>query len=319
MKSIIHKFLLSLAITMMAMATNLPGDPSTTAASVTVTVTEKACMISGLGESRVLSDEPTAGTTTVTTFVNATDCPPKPAFDVSPTGTAATVTVWEQACMTSGLGDITPLAIANALATATDVTAAASLVASLMAERLENEQHGASDPRATTGTTTVTAFADATDCPPKPTFDMTPNGEFATLYNDELTRITANTTNATDIGAHNQRNIGQTSMCITDSSVMGPGGYGVFIDGWGQDKDGCGKGILDNLRGQCWHGVDRWECQHWGSGVKLTFRISGGLEGCVTDGTWLASPHDNREYGLCCSYTGPSVIWRGKGSCSHSP
>lgn len=256
MKSVFHKFLLLLAIAMLALATDLPRDP--------------------------------------------------------------TVTVTEQACMTSGLGDITPLAIANALATAADVTAAASLVATMVAERQDGEDRGASDPGAATGTRTVTSFASATNCPPKPTFDMSPGGEFATLYNAELSRITANntttTSKVTDMGSPNQRNPGKVSACITDANWMSAGGYGVYLDGWGQDKDGCGKGILDNLRGQCW-GVEKWECEHWGPGVKVTFRVPGGLQGCALDGIWLASPHDNRENGLCCSYIGPGLVWGGKGNC----
>ncbi|POS79367.1 hypothetical protein DHEL01_v202252 [Diaporthe helianthi] len=136
----------------------------------------------------------------------------------------------------------------------------------------------------------------------------------ASKASSSTTTSTTNT-NTTDIVNLNQRNPGQASTCITDSPWLMLGGYGMYLDGWGQDPDGCGKGILDNLRGQCWGTVERWECWHWGSGVKVTFRIPAGGSGCVTNAVWLASPKDNREEGLCCSYIGPSLIWGGINHC----
>lgn len=194
MNSIIYKLLLSLAIAVMAIATDLPGDGL--AAAVTVTVTEPACM-------------------------------------------------------TGARGEATPLAIANALATAADVTAAASLVASIMDERQLRGYGAVLDP--TLGTTTVRTFANATDCPPRPTFDMSPTGELAKLLKEEVDRLTAeNNTDAADTATGNQtqrRSPGPNSYCETDSDWMLAGNYDMWLDGWGQEADGCGKGIIDNLHG----------------------------------------------------------------------
>ncbi|KAH8753785.1 hypothetical protein F5883DRAFT_574078 [Diaporthe sp. PMI_573] len=100
---------------------------------------------------------------------------------------------------------------------------------------------------------------------------------------------------------------GRNSLCFTSSSLVMAGYYAIYLDGWGQEHDGCGKGALDNLRGQCdqvWY----WTCQNWGSGVLLTFYLSGPPRAkCVMDAMWLASPSDRREEGLCCVYLGSGI------------
>ncbi|KAH8753315.1 hypothetical protein F5883DRAFT_575169 [Diaporthe sp. PMI_573] len=100
---------------------------------------------------------------------------------------------------------------------------------------------------------------------------------------------------------------GRNSLCFTSSSLILGGGYAIYLDGRGREHDGCGKGALDNLRGQCgdvWY----WTCQNWGSGVLLTFYLAGPPRAkCAVDAMWLASPKDQREEGLCCVYLGSQI------------
>ncbi|KAG8161354.1 hypothetical protein KVR01_009618 [Diaporthe batatas] len=238
-----------------------------------------------------------------------------------PTTAAATATVTEQACMGGGgaLGDTTPLAIARALATAADVSEAASAAASLMAEnQYGGLRGGAGAPTVIPDTMTVTTFASATDCPPEPTLTLD-DGEFARLYSEELDRLLppndTDTTDDTAAGAEKRWAKGRLSLCFTGSDVMLAGRYGLWLDGWGQEADGCGKGALDNLRGHC-GSIEQWECMHWGSGVVLTFwAIAPRYSGCVIDAMWQASPHAQREKDLCCAYVGPGLISMGKHKC----
>jgi hypothetical protein len=234
-------------------------------------------------------------------MVMATDSPG------DPTSAAVTVTVTEQVCMTGKAGDATPLSMANALATAADESAAASLIASMMADVHDRDTI---PPHSAAGTTTVTTVANATDCPAQPTFDLSPVGLIQNLLSDEPNRTTTTTTTDTGLPPAQQQHWsqGRNSLCFTNSDSVGTGRYGIYLDGWGQEADGCGKGALDNLRGHCgW--IMWWECRHWGTGVLLTFTVSGAkYVKCVLDAMWAASPKDKREVGLCCVYVGPSLI-----------
>lgn len=226
-----------------------------------------------------------------------------------PTSATVTVTVTEPVCMTGSAGDATPLSIANVLATVDGPAAAASLIASMM---MDSHDGGTVAPAATVDTTTVTTVANATNCPASPTFDvLNPTGLFASYLNEDLnnTNPDNNNTGANVPGLPSQHwSQGRNSLCFTNSDYVATGKYGIYLDGWGQEKDGCGKGILDNLRGQCgW--IMSWGCRPWGSGVVLTFYVSGArYSKCVLDGIWMASPKDKREEGLCCVYLGNSLI-----------
>lgn len=224
-----------------------------------------------------------------------------------PTSAAATVTVTEQVCMTGKAGDATPLSMANALATAADDSAAASLIASMIADDHGGDAIAA--PQSAVGSTTVTTLANATDCPAQPTLDLSPAGLISSLLNDELNSTSTDNTdgNLTELPIQHWSQ-GRNSLCFTNSDYVATGKYAIYLDGWGQEPDGCGKGALDNLRGHC--GVIlNWGCRPWGSGVLLTFYISGArYSKCAMDAMWQASPPDKRELGLCCVYLGNSLI-----------
>lgn len=218
------------------------------------------------------------------------------------TSAIATVTVTESVCINGCAGDATPLSMANALATAANATAAASLIANMM----RDDHFGdVAVPQPAADTTTVTTVASATDCPIPPTFDL---NLFLTALDSELDsttkNINANNTETPD-GRWSQ---GRNSLCFTSSSIVHAGAYAIYLDGWGRDGDRCGGGALDNLRGQCGL-VDRWGCKEWGTGVLLTFQLPGPWRvKCALDAMWLASPKDKRENGLCCVYVGPKVV-----------
>lgn len=220
------------------------------------------------------------------------------------TSAIATVTVTESVCINGCAGDATPLSMANALATAANATAAASLIANMM----RDDHFGdVAAPQPAANTTTVTTVASATDCPTPPTFDL---NLFSTALDSELhsttKNINANNTETPD-GRWSQ---GRNSLCFTSSSLVHAGAYAIYLDGWGRDGDRCGGGALDNLRGQCGL-VDWWGCKEWGTdGVLLTFQLPGPWRvKCALDAMWLASPKDKREDGLCCVYVGdPYVI-----------
>lgn len=244
----INVLLLSLAIALMAMATDLPGDPAS--ATVTVTVTEPVCM-------------------------------------------------------NDRAGGATPLSMANAMATAADPSAAASLIANMM--RDDRLGHAAARQPAA-NTTTVTTVPKATSCPAPPTFDLS---LFSSVLDGELNNMTPNDTYAIETDNPDQRwSKGRNSLCFTTSNYVAGGCYGIYLDGWGRDADKCGKGALDNLRGQCGD-VQKWECTYWGpSGVVLTFCVPTAWRAkCVLDAMWLASPEHQKEEGLCCLYLG-TIAWR---------
>lgn len=220
------------------------------------------------------------------------------------TSAAVTVTVTESVCLGSCAGEATPLSMANALATAADVSAAASLIANMIAARPsgDGEVH-----RPAANTTTVTTTASASNCPAPPNFDLSPTGRFWSTLDDDL-RITANNTDTNGTDAPDQRwSNGRQSLCFTTGSMVLSGYYAIYVDGWGQDMKHCGSGILDNIRGQC-GGVEQWECIHWGTGLLMTFWLPAPYRAkCALDGVWLASPHDKREEGLCCTWLGYGI------------
>lgn len=230
-----------------------------------------------------------------------------------PPSPASTVTVTESVCMTGRAEEATPLSVANALATAANASAAASLIAGMMAHSLGGDPIA---PRPTVNPimdTTVTAVVNATNCPAPPSFDLSPGGLFASLLSAKLSNAADNTC-ANDSGSPVETwSKGRQSLCLTTSSWVGTGYYAIYLDGWGQEKDGCGKGALDNLRGQC-NDVWQWGCKHWGSGVLLTFYLPAvPIRKCALDAMWLASPKNQREEGLCCVYLGDK--WLGSNTC----
>ena len=73
--------------------------------------------------------------------------------------------------------------------------------------------------------------------------------------------------------------------------------YTVGLGNWTVDARGCGRGLLDNLRGQC-GAVSDWECQNFPStlvsGVDDSDSVSFALstvtrKKCVKDALYLAS------------------------------
>lgn len=81
--------------------------------------------------------------------------------------------------------------------------------------------------------------------------------------------------------------------------------FHLFTRGWGNEPDGCHKGLLDNIRGQC-GSVVGWECKRLvnSRGVQGTYAkglISfGGFSKCLENAIWLASPKNNREVDVKC-------------------
>ncbi|KAL2285931.1 hypothetical protein FJTKL_07423 [Diaporthe vaccinii] len=156
---------------------------------------------------------------------------------------------------------------------------------------------------ATTVTTTMTAPVCVNSCAEEVT---------TVFVGEELgmvitSPITNNDESASEVTVDKRWSKGRKSLCFTSSSLVMGGGYAIYLDDWGQEDDGCGKGALDNLRGQCgdvWY----WTCRNWGSGVLLTFYLAGPPRAkCAVDAMWLASPKDQREEGLCCVYLGSQI------------
>lgn len=91
--------------------------------------------------------------------------------------------------------------------------------------------------------------------------------------------------------------------CDSDVNTGLAGHYIVTLVDWGNDPRGCGRGVLDNLRGQCGD-VDEWVCDtRENNGAFMTFYLSGPRKAhCLKDAVWLASPPDKREEGFCCTW-----------------
>lgn len=145
--------------------------------------------------------------------------------DITPA--AVTVTITESMCMTGFAGDATPLSMANAVANAADASAAASLIAGMMANGPYRGDVAALRPGTDTNTTTVTAVASATNCPAVPTFDLTP-----ALFSQALkkkggfNKTSANNPIVDGAEAPHQRwSKGRNSLCFTSSSWVGTGFY----------------------------------------------------------------------------------------------
>lgn len=219
---------------------------------------------------------------------------------------AVTVTVTEAVCMYGCAGEATLLSVAKALATAADASAATSLIADMMADRYHG---GIAAAQPAMNTTTVTAVASATNCPASPTLNMGP-ALLPSVLDGHLSSTTANYTHTNGNETSRQRrSTGRESYCFTTSSWVGAGWYYIYLDSWGRDPDRCGKGVLDNLHGQC-GGIQSWTCDFYGSGGVMLHFYTSGRARCALDAMWLASPKDHREVGLCCRYMGnPHVAW----------
>lgn len=142
------------------------------------------------------------------------------------TPAAVTVTVTESMCMTGFAGDATPLSVASALADAADASAAASLIAGMMANSYR-ENVAAPRPVTDMNTTTVTAVASATNCPAVPTFDLT-SALFsqALKKNGGFNKTAAINPSVDGTEAPRQRwSKGRNSLCFTSSSWVGTGFY----------------------------------------------------------------------------------------------
>ncbi|KKY32615.1 hypothetical protein UCDDA912_g07418 [Diaporthe ampelina] len=138
------------------------------------------------------------------------------------TSAPVTVTMTEQACMNGCAGEATPLSLANALATAADVSAAVSLIASVAADSYHGDIE---DPQPEANTTTVTTVASATKCPAAPTFDLSPAMVWS-VVNGDLNGTAAENTNANGTEAPAQNwSQGRNSLCFTDSSSVSGGHY----------------------------------------------------------------------------------------------
>lgn len=74
-------------------------------------------------------------------------------------------------------------------------------------------------------------------------------------------------------------------------------------------KSGCGRGLLDNLRGQCGgsSSINSWQCYAVTENphdTRVTFSLNtwaiASSPWCVTDAIWLASLGSNRATGVTC-------------------
>lgn len=138
------------------------------------------------------------------------------------TPAAATVTVTESMCMTGFAGDATPLSVANALATAADASAAALVIASMMADGYRGDLT-ASQRGMNTNTTTVTAVVSTTNCPASPTFDLNPALFSEALKNGDFNKTIVTKPDAD--GTEQRWSKGRQSLCFTSSSWVGTGFY----------------------------------------------------------------------------------------------
>ena len=71
--------------------------------------------------------------------------------------------------------------------------------------------------------------------------------------------------------------------------------YSLVLVNWTPDSRGCGRGLLDNLRGQCIF-VTAWRCNNWATPGNsstetelVTFGISSLAGSCVSTAIHLAS------------------------------
>jgi hypothetical protein len=56
-------------------------------------------------------------------------------------------------------------------------------------------------------------------------------------------------TNSTKTIVDKRWSKGRNSLCFTSSSLVMGGDYAMYLDGWGQEHDGCGKGALEAMSG----------------------------------------------------------------------
>ncbi|KAI9827502.1 MAG: hypothetical protein M1832_004852 [Thelocarpon impressellum] len=78
--------------------------------------------------------------------------------------------------------------------------------------------------------------------------------------------------------------------------------YYLQLNNWPQDPRGCGRGLLDNLRGQCGI-ITNWECEYTNdTTARPTFKTMNlaSKENCVRDAVYLASPETSRVTPLTC-------------------
>jgi hypothetical protein len=77
--------------------------------------------------------------------------------------------------------------------------------------------------------------------------------------------------------------------------------FQIYLSTWGQDTDGCGKGLLDNLRGQCGV-VNQWGCDPMAdNSAYVTFWLALTIPShCVENAIWIASPSGDRATGVNC-------------------
>ena len=75
--------------------------------------------------------------------------------------------------------------------------------------------------------------------------------------------------------------------------------FQIYTNNFGQDVDGCGKGLLDNLRGYCGV-INNWGCDLMPDNCAYSTFITANsiLAGCVERAIYAASPSDNRATGI---------------------
>ncbi|KAI0129796.1 hypothetical protein BJ170DRAFT_288321 [Xylariales sp. AK1849] len=83
--------------------------------------------------------------------------------------------------------------------------------------------------------------------------------------------------------------------------------FHIDMDGWGDEPDGCGNGLLDNLRGSCTSDIQDWGCSIPEAGsASADFSIPAferePAPGCVETAINLASQGSNVQ--ITCTCTG---------------
>lgn len=81
------------------------------------------------------------------------------------------------------------------------------------------------------------------------------------------------------------------SASCSQQDVLGTSRYTINLHNWPQDQRGCGRGTLDNLRGQC-SIIEAWTCDYTDpahTNATISFNIASIHPNCVKDAVYLSS------------------------------
>ncbi|KAG8829397.1 hypothetical protein FRB91_007317 [Serendipita sp. 411] len=84
-----------------------------------------------------------------------------------------------------------------------------------------------------------------------------------------------------------------------NGASCGYSGGWYTVESWGSWDNDWGKGLLDNLRGQCGNIVN-WGFNYGGNGNGYAGFAQSGRSHCVEDAIWLASNPTGAIWGLNC-------------------